>query len=77
VAGGGSTPGQSLPTTLVSLDHARCSAEKMSCGLRRNRPPVIARLEHDRLLLDLRTVLDEREEDEIVRAFEQLAVELL
>jgi L-seryl-tRNA(Ser) seleniumtransferase len=76
VAGGGSTPGQSLPTTLVSLDHARCSAEEMACRLRRNRPPVIARVERDRLLLDLRTVLDEREEDEIMRAFEQLAAEL-
>jgi len=76
IAGGGSTPGQSLPTALVSLGHACYSAEETACRLRRNRPPVIARVEHDRLLLDLRTVLNEQEEDEIVRAFEQLAVEL-
>lgn len=76
VAGGGSTPGQSLPTTLVSLEHAHSSAEEMARRLRRNRPPVIARVERDRLMLDLRTVLDEDEENQIVRAFEQLGVEL-
>jgi L-seryl-tRNA(Ser) seleniumtransferase len=76
VAGGGSTPGQSLPTTLVSLDPAHYSAEEMARRLHRNQPPVIARVEHDRLLLDLRTVLNEREEDEIVTAFQKLAAEV-
>ncbi len=76
VAGGGSTPGQSLLTTLVSIEHPRCFAQEMAGRLRRNRPPVIARVEHDRLLLDLRTVLDGDEEEQIVRAFEQLTAEL-
>ncbi|HXJ94119.1 MAG TPA: L-seryl-tRNA(Sec) selenium transferase [Terriglobia bacterium] len=75
VAGGGSTPGQSLPTTLVSVEHLRCSAQEVACRLRHNRPPVIARVERDRLLLDLRTVLDDDEEEQIVRAFGQLTVE--
>jgi L-seryl-tRNA(Ser) seleniumtransferase len=74
VAGGGSAPGQSLPTTLVSVDHAQCSAEELANRLRHNQPPVIARVERGRLLLDLRTVLDEQEEDEIVRAFEKMAL---
>jgi len=73
VAGGGSTPGQYLPTTLVGLKPAGYSAEKMAALLRRNRPPLIVRLERDRILLDLRTVLDEAQENEIERAFEKLA----
>jgi len=72
VAGGGSTPGQSLPTTLIALGCERCSARELSERLRRNRPPVIARLERDRVLLDLRTVLDGDEEGEIVKAFERI-----
>jgi L-seryl-tRNA(Ser) seleniumtransferase len=57
---------------LVSVDHAQCSPEELANRLRHNQPPVIARVERGRLLLDLRTVLDEGEENQIVRAFEQL-----
>jgi L-seryl-tRNA(Ser) seleniumtransferase len=76
VAGGGSTPGEFLPTTLVSVDHRHYSVEELASRLRRNQPPVIARVERDRLQLDLRTVLDEKEESQIVRAFEQLSAEV-
>jgi len=72
VIGGGSTPGQSLPTKLVAVAHARDSAEELGARLRRNSPPIIARIEHDRLLLDLHTVFEEQDE-EIARAFERLA----
>jgi L-seryl-tRNA(Ser) seleniumtransferase len=71
VIGGGSTPGQSLPTKLVAVAHARHSAEELGALLRRNSPPIIARLEHDRLLLDLRTVFEEQE-DELAEAFARL-----
>lgn len=72
VIGGGSTPGQSLPTKLVVVTHARHSAQDLEALLRRNSPPVIARIEHDRLLLDPRTVFEDQDE-EIIRAFERLA----
>jgi L-seryl-tRNA(Ser) seleniumtransferase len=72
VIGGGSTPGQSLATKLVVVTHARHSAQDLEALLRRNSPPVIARIERDRLLLDLRTVFDDQDE-EINRAFERLA----
>jgi L-seryl-tRNA(Ser) seleniumtransferase len=72
VIGGGSTPGQSLATRLVVVTHSRHSAQELEALLRRNSPPVIARIEHDRLLLDLRTVFEDQDE-EIIRAFEQLA----
>jgi L-seryl-tRNA(Ser) seleniumtransferase len=72
VVGGGSTPGQALPTKLVTVHHSRLSAQELEAALRRNRPPVIARVERDRLLLDLRTVFNEQDAA-IVQAFERLA----
>ena len=71
VVGGGSTPGQTLPTRLVAVAHHQLSATSLEAGLRRNSPPVIARIENDRLLLDIRTVFEEQA-GEIVRAFEQI-----
>jgi L-seryl-tRNA(Ser) seleniumtransferase len=59
--GGGATPEQPIPTCLIAMasadvvDHER--------RLRANQPPVIARIENDRLILDLRTVFPEEEDD--------------
>lgn len=72
VIGGGSTPGQSLPTALVAVTHARHSGQELEALLRRNSPPIIARLERDELLLDLRTVFEDQDE-EVARAFEKIA----
>ncbi len=58
--GGGSTPQQSLPTCVIAF-HA--NAVSMERHLRHARPAVIARIEHDRLLIDLRTVHPREEED--------------
>jgi L-seryl-tRNA(Ser) seleniumtransferase len=73
VAGGGSTPGQSLPTKLIVVCHERFSAQSLSAALRRNQPPIVARVEADEVLLDLRTVLDEHQEQEITLALERIA----
>ncbi len=62
VAGGGSTPGRSLPTKLLALRHPKDNATLLAARLRQNRPPVIARVERDLLLLDLRTVFEEQME---------------
>lgn len=56
--GGGSTPEQSLPTWLVALPGEAAALERK---LRGGDPAVIARIEGDRLLLDLRTVRPEEE----------------
>ncbi len=69
VAGGGSTPEQSLPTWLLAISGDAVATERM---LRAHNPPVIARIENDRLVLDLRTVLPEEEED-LVRALYDLS----
>jgi L-seryl-tRNA(Ser) seleniumtransferase len=72
VVGGGSTPGQSLATKLVAVVPAGASAQELEALLRRNSPPIIARVERDRVLLDLRTV-PENEDEEIARTFERLS----
>jgi L-seryl-tRNA(Ser) seleniumtransferase len=56
VLGGGSTPGQGLPTTLVAVEPHGDTAARVEERLRRGTPPVVARVEDERLLLDLRTV---------------------
>jgi len=63
LAGGGSTPAQSLPTKVIRIASARYSATKLEQRLRRAPAgiSVIARVEDDHLVLDLRTVLPEQE----------------
>jgi L-seryl-tRNA(Ser) seleniumtransferase len=65
VIGGGSTPQQSLDTWLVAIDYSDVVAAEKS--LRAADPPVIARIEDGRLVVDLRTVLA-GEEEELARA---------
>ena len=69
--GGGSAPGAALPTRLIALSHAAWSAAALEARLRQSHPPVIARIEHDRVLLDLRTVLPEQDEA-VVRALMEI-----
>jgi L-seryl-tRNA(Ser) seleniumtransferase len=71
VIGGGSTPAQSLPTALLAVTHSRFSAQELERLLRQNPPPVIARVEQDTLLLDLRTVF-EHQDEELLRALEAI-----
>ncbi|MGM9891536.1 L-seryl-tRNA(Sec) selenium transferase [Limosilactobacillus sp.] len=55
--GGGSFPGYELPTSLVCLTFTgRYSATKMEELLRTGEPPIIARLEHDQIIFDVRTL---------------------
>ena len=63
LAGGGSTPTQTLPTKVIRIASVRYSANKLEQRLRRAPAgvSVIARVEEDRLILDLRTVLPEQE----------------
>jgi L-seryl-tRNA(Ser) seleniumtransferase len=63
LAGGGSTPAQSLPTKIIRIASARYSATKLEQRLRRAPAgvSVIARVEDDQLILDLRTVFPEQE----------------
>jgi L-seryl-tRNA(Ser) seleniumtransferase len=51
--GGGSAPGSELPTCLVAV---RLPAARFEAALRARRPPVVARIDEDRVVFDLRTV---------------------
>jgi L-seryl-tRNA(Ser) seleniumtransferase len=63
LVGGGSTPAQSLPTRVLRIASVRHSASELEVRLRSGpgTTPVIARIEDDRLLIDLRTVFLEQE----------------
>jgi L-seryl-tRNA(Ser) seleniumtransferase len=63
VIGGGAAPSAVLPTRLIALTHIDLSADELSARLRASTPPVIARVEEGRVLLDLRTVFPEQDVD--------------
>ena len=56
--GGGSLPGEELPTTLVALRSDTIATGEIARRLRTGEPSVWGRVQRDRLLLDLRTVPD-------------------
>jgi L-seryl-tRNA(Ser) seleniumtransferase len=57
--GGGSLPGQTLPTKALAISVS--SVEALAERLRRTDPPLIGRIEDNQLLLDPRTVLPEQD----------------
>jgi len=54
--GGGSAPGIELPTRLVAIEKDGLTPDALEQRLRRLTPPIVARIEKDRVLIDLRTV---------------------
>jgi L-seryl-tRNA(Ser) seleniumtransferase len=62
--GGGSLPGETLPSWALTLScqHIPGGPEEVMRRLRHGDPPVVARIEEDRVLLDPRTVLPEEDE---------------
>jgi L-seryl-tRNA(Ser) seleniumtransferase len=69
VLGGGSTPGQGLPTTLLAIKPlAGLTAAHIELRLRCGKPPVVARVDDDRLVLDLRTVEAGEDEEQLREA---------
>jgi L-seryl-tRNA(Ser) seleniumtransferase len=59
--GGGSAPGIELPTHVVAIEKDGMTPDTLEERLRRLTPPVIARIERDRLVIDLRTVLPDQD----------------
>jgi L-seryl-tRNA(Ser) seleniumtransferase len=62
VAGGGSLPGEGLESVLVEVDPSPDGETPLLGRLRANDPPVVARAERGRVVLDLRTVPAEQDE---------------
>ena len=71
VIGGGSTPGQTLETSLVAVRHCQHSAAKLEETLRRHKPAILGRVEQDEFIMDLRTVGEDQDE-QIAEAFEKV-----
>jgi L-seryl-tRNA(Ser) seleniumtransferase len=70
--GGGSLPGEDIPTYLVALNHASLTPDELGSALRRSDPPVITRVYQDRVLIDTRTLLS-GDEKYIVEAVKRIA----
>jgi L-seryl-tRNA(Ser) seleniumtransferase len=68
--GGGSLPGQQLPTQALAISTSAPNA--LAAQLRAASPRVIARIEADRLILDPRTVLPEQDQGVITALISSL-----
>jgi len=71
--GGGALPGENIPTKLVCIHSEKINAIELANKLRNFTPPIFARIEQDRVHLDMRTVYDDAEIDTIAVALEKIA----
>jgi L-seryl-tRNA(Ser) seleniumtransferase len=71
VLGGGAAPSSVLPTLLIAITSAKLSADELLAKLRSADPPIVARIEEGRVLLDLRTVFPEQDR-QIATALERI-----
>jgi L-seryl-tRNA(Ser) seleniumtransferase len=73
--GGGSLPGETLPTTLLALDAGNVAMplDKLAKRLRLRSLPLIARILRDALLIDPRTVLKEQDNEVVLALVEELS----
>ena len=69
--GGGAAPAVQPETKLLALSHPRITPERIEHFLRGSDPPVIARIDNDRVLIDLRTVA-ESEESELLTTLSRI-----
>ncbi|MCL4862415.1 MAG: L-seryl-tRNA(Sec) selenium transferase [Caldilineaceae bacterium] len=58
--GGGSLPGETLPTVLLTIAHPQ--PDQAAAALRHGHPPAVCRIQHDHLCFDPRTILPEQDE---------------
>ncbi|HEU5450891.1 MAG TPA: L-seryl-tRNA(Sec) selenium transferase [Terriglobales bacterium] len=75
VIGGGSAPGATLPTKLLALRCEGLSADELATRLRASDPPIVARVEEGRVLLDLRTVFADQDA-QVAAAFANITTQL-
>jgi L-seryl-tRNA(Ser) seleniumtransferase len=61
--GGGTIPSQELATWCIALQPAGRSVDQLAAALRQGTPSVVGRVQQDRLLLDLRSVLPRQDQD--------------
>ncbi len=71
--GGGTVPLVEIPTRQIAVTSASCTADNINRKLRMRPLPVIARIQEERVVIDLRTVLPS-EDRELVKALKELAL---
>ena len=59
--GGGAAPSAALATRLISITSRQLSADELAARLRAGDPPIVARVEEGKVLLDLRTVFPQQD----------------
>lgn len=69
--GGGSAPGELLPSFAVQITPVSISAAEMEKRLREYETPIICRIRQDKVLLDPRTIF-ENQFEEIAKAFNEI-----
>ena len=72
--GGGSIPTQELATWCISLKPAQGTVDRLAATLRTASTPVVGRIQQDRLLLDLRSVLP-RQDAQLVATIDAIGKE--
>lgn len=74
--GGGSLPGQQLPTVLVCLHASGVSAQQLARALRWQEPAVFARIEENAVVIDPRTLLPD-EQHQVATAVRRAVMQCL
>lgn len=70
--GGGTMPEVEIPTFLAAIRHESLPAQELAARLRENRPPVITRIQDEKVCIDFRTVHEE-EMDRVIQSFMRIA----
>lgn len=70
--GGGSAPGQLLPTYVVAIEPTAMSASELEQKLRLYATPIITRVHENRVLIDTRTLVDDSQYQTIAQAFDEI-----
>jgi L-seryl-tRNA(Ser) seleniumtransferase len=70
--GGGSAPGSALPTRLLAVRRAGMSAAALEAHLRGGTPPIVARIQDDAVVIDLRTVRNDDDRTIVARCAQKI-----
>ncbi len=73
--GSGSLPLEDVPSWVVAVRSPFMESGKLAAALRRHDPPIFTRVHEEKVLFDLRTVLNSKEEKIIAKAVEKILLE--
>lgn len=73
--GGGTTPERSVPSAGLAISGGSLPAEEIARRLRKSRPPIVGRVERNRLILDFRAIFPQ-EDGEIRAALSRIGEDL-